>query len=67
MTLRYSYKITIANQKPKEWTIKTNRKGFFDKYAKAKGFDPLIAENWYLQTATGLVGLMVLLYKTFNM
>eukprot|EP00026_Physarum_polycephalum_P001689 Phypoly_transcript_01691.p1 GENE.Phypoly_transcript_01691~~Phypoly_transcript_01691.p1 ORF type:complete len:1022 (+),score=174.74 Phypoly_transcript_01691:50-3115(+) len=31
----------------KYWSDPKNRKAFFDSVAKAKGFDPLVAENWY--------------------
>lgn len=29
------------------WRSVSNRKAFFDQYAKEHAFDPLIAENWY--------------------
>lgn len=29
------------------WVYGRNARGFFDEYAKEKGFDPLNAENWY--------------------
>eukprot|EP00026_Physarum_polycephalum_P002189 Phypoly_transcript_02194.p1 GENE.Phypoly_transcript_02194~~Phypoly_transcript_02194.p1 ORF type:complete len:921 (+),score=154.23 Phypoly_transcript_02194:106-2868(+) len=31
----------------KSWQDEGKRKAFFDDLAKARGFDPLIAENWY--------------------
>lgn len=32
---------------PSYWRIAINRKRFFDGIAKKKGYDPLIANNWY--------------------
>jgi len=29
------------------WHTKTNKVKFFNNFAKSKGFDPLVAENWY--------------------
>jgi hypothetical protein len=29
------------------WQNKENRRKFLDQYAKEKGFDPLLPENWY--------------------
>ena len=29
------------------WHDLNNRKSFFDDFAKSKGFDPLLPENWY--------------------
>lgn len=29
------------------WQHPMNRRKFFEKYAKANKFDPLVAENWY--------------------
>jgi hypothetical protein len=34
-----------------EWDNVENRRKFFEKYAKDRGFDPLNPENWYLQTS----------------
>ena len=31
----------------KYWDKKEHRKLFFDDLARTKGFDPLVAENWY--------------------
>jgi hypothetical protein len=33
--------------KTNDWTTEANRRAFLDKFAQARGFDPLIAENWY--------------------
>eukprot|EP00026_Physarum_polycephalum_P000846 Phypoly_transcript_00847.p1 GENE.Phypoly_transcript_00847~~Phypoly_transcript_00847.p1 ORF type:complete len:1309 (+),score=236.62 Phypoly_transcript_00847:226-3927(+) len=32
------------------WHDIANRRQFFEKYAKANGFDPLLPENWYYQS-----------------
>jgi hypothetical protein len=32
------------------WFNVAKRRSFFENYAKANGFDPLIAENWYMQS-----------------
>lgn len=29
------------------WAVKANRVKFFDEYARKRGFDPLVPENWY--------------------
>lgn len=29
------------------WQVVSNRRNFFITLAQAKGFDPLVAENWY--------------------
>lgn len=29
------------------WTTVTNRRAFLNTFAQKKGFDPLIADNWY--------------------
>eukprot|EP00026_Physarum_polycephalum_P003479 Phypoly_transcript_03491.p1 GENE.Phypoly_transcript_03491~~Phypoly_transcript_03491.p1 ORF type:complete len:593 (+),score=70.39 Phypoly_transcript_03491:636-2414(+) len=34
--------------KARNYWNKSNRKKFLDNFAKTKGFDPLVAENWYL-------------------
>ena len=31
------------------WDEPENRRKFFENYAQANGFDPLIAKNWYSQ------------------
>lgn len=36
----------------KYWANIINRRNFFHKFAKERGFDPLIPENWYLFSAT---------------
>lgn len=33
--------------KENHWANKENRRLFFEKYAKDKGFDPLVPQNWY--------------------
>lgn len=30
-----------------DYTRAENRRKFFENYARKKGFDPLVAENWY--------------------
>jgi len=37
------------------WTDKDNRKNFFNSFAKSKGFDPLIPENWYSITVADIL------------
>ena len=39
----------------------TNRRLLFVKYARAKGFDPYIAENWYRQPQED-----IMLFKVFT-
>lgn len=29
------------------WSHKENRKEFFDRFARKRGFDPRVPENWY--------------------
>lgn len=47
------------------------RRQFFEKYASAKGFDPLIANNWYSQPRDKIVkykdGLAVMAYYKFEL
>ena len=39
-----------SNKYSAVWHDIANRRHFFEKYAKANGFDPLIPENWYEQS-----------------
>eukprot|EP00026_Physarum_polycephalum_P003078 Phypoly_transcript_03087.p1 GENE.Phypoly_transcript_03087~~Phypoly_transcript_03087.p1 ORF type:complete len:857 (-),score=123.40 Phypoly_transcript_03087:4-2394(-) len=41
----------------KFWVIASNRRRFFENYAKKKAFDPLIPENWYSQSRTAILNL----------
>lgn len=47
-----------------------NRRLFFNNFAKIKGFDPLIAQNWYSVTSEELTSHKVLIfifnYTNFN-
>ena len=43
------------------WRVITNRKRFFENYAKEHGFDPLVPENWYLQSRKRIANYKVLL------
>lgn len=33
------------------WTVEQHRRAFFEDFAVARVFDPLIADNWYLVSA----------------
>jgi hypothetical protein len=37
------------------WHNPLNRRSFFDSYARAMGFDPLIASNWYSVTTAAVL------------
>jgi hypothetical protein len=37
------------------WTFSSNRKLFFKEFAKSRGFDPLIPENWHHITRYDIV------------
>jgi hypothetical protein len=41
----------------------TKHKLFFENYAKDNGFDPLVPENWYFQTAKNILSITVWLYN----
>ena len=36
------------------WGDLGNQRRFFENYAETKGFDPLVPENWYLQSTEGI-------------
>ena len=36
------------------WGDLGNQRKFFENYAETKGFDPLVPENWYLQSTEGI-------------
>jgi len=47
----------IAAQNPNPWRHSSNRRAFFEEYAKRSGFDPLVPDNWYsvkLETISAL-------------
>lgn len=37
----------------------SSRRKFFEDFAKEKGFDPLVANNWYLQAQDQILSLKV--------
>lgn len=41
-----------------------NRKKIFDKFAKSRGFDPLVAENWYSITSEDILPFRVCYHNT---
>jgi len=41
-------KLKLPSRTP--WEFTHNRRKFFENYAAERGFDPLLAENWYLQS-----------------
>jgi hypothetical protein len=42
------------------WVEVEKRRKFFENYAKRKGFDPLIPENWYVQSRKKITSTEVL-------
>ena len=47
------------------WDNVRNRRGFFEKYARIRKFDPLNPENWYLQSERKLMAVKVLVLFIF--
>eukprot|EP00026_Physarum_polycephalum_P001037 Phypoly_transcript_01038.p1 GENE.Phypoly_transcript_01038~~Phypoly_transcript_01038.p1 ORF type:complete len:1240 (+),score=185.34 Phypoly_transcript_01038:28-3720(+) len=45
----------IAKKSSTRWTLPQSRRKFFEKYAKERGFDPLQADNWYLQSKSNIL------------
>ena len=41
------------------------RRKFFESYARAKGFNPLIAANWYVQPRAQIIGFKVFFFFLF--
>jgi hypothetical protein len=41
------------------WDSSTHRRKMFEKYAREKGFDPLVAHKWYSQTRKSLLAFEV--------
>lgn len=46
------------------WDTVSNRRELFLKYAREKGFDPLVVDNWYSVQKEDFVTTMKVLYKT---
>lgn len=47
--------IKLDKEKFLRWAHPDIRRAFFNNFAKVKGFDPLVAENWYLITRSELL------------
>lgn len=50
------------------WHDALSRRQFFEKYAKERGFDALIADNWYSQSKSEILSVPVsysILYYLF--
>jgi hypothetical protein len=44
------------------WNDVKNRRAALENYAKTKGFDPLVAKNWYKLKPTDLVVLFLFIF-----
>ena len=53
-------------QKGKFWEGKDRKKAFLDDYARQKGFDPLIPDNWYNITYADIIAQKVHVYVCIN-
>lgn len=57
----------LINTEGGYWTNTNNARRFFDDYASANGFDPLITENWYSISTKDIENQKVWLdYAVFN-
>ena len=48
------------------WSDNYNRRQFFEQVAQKRGFDPLIAENWYKVRNTFMLNLKVQIFLLFS-
>jgi hypothetical protein len=62
----FSFSLSTCNFEHTEiWQTAENRRKFFEEYAREKGFDPLIADNWYQQSIKDVVAKKVKIFCLF--
>lgn len=65
LLLSYLFILLLFNSFAASWNTISNRRQFFENFAKMKNFDAEVADNWYSQSRKEIMNQKVLLFPPF--